>query len=326
MTLRDVDKELAKICHEERRLGAANKDSIYYSKMQETLPDTLPATSNKYKTSTKVTWAAKRTVVAYHAGCLGNQKTAYRDGYAQSPNCLLCGQLDGGHHALSACPAMERPVTERHHGLVRMVTKAVLLGKHGNGVAMMDAGSAEKKEAAGIPVRVGHVLPRSLLPKSLTKREVKLAQRKYKPDIALVTNRKGSKAKTVHIVEVKYCRDTDRTLQERRAAEQHKDLIKLLTDKKTKAKLHTLLVGVGGTIYKKSRDTLIQLGLDRKEAVTLLEKINIYTANQAQTVIAIRRQKEAQARRERGEPARPWFRKMKQTGQKSMRKKRKRPK
>jgi len=324
--LRDVDNELTKLCHEENRLGEADTSSIYYTKMQEALPDMLPATSNKYKTSTVVAWAAKRTVMAYHSGCLGNQKIAHRDGYAKSPDCQLCGQLDGGHHALSACPAMERPVTERHHGLVRMITKALLLGKHGNGVVMMDAGSKDKRQEAGIPQRVGHQLPRDLLPDTLSELELKEAQRRLKPDIVLATKRKAGKSRTIHIVEVKYCRDTDKTLQERRAEAQHQELLKLLRTKHRHVKLHTLLVGVGGSVYKAGRDTLIKLGVDRNAAMTFLEKINIYTVNQAQSIISIRRQKEAQVRAERGEPPRAWPRGPQHKQRKNVRRKKRRPK
>ena len=81
---------------------------------------------------------------------------------------------------------------------------------------------------------------------------------------------------------------------------------------------------MGGAIYKDSRDTLTRLGLDKPTARRLLEKINIYAANQAHAIISIRRQKEAQARKKKGMPG-AWGAKQTRIGNHRKRKKKKKP-
>jgi len=236
-----------------------------------------------------------------------NQRLAHLYKFAPDDKCLLCGEQDGGHHAVSGCKSMERPVTSRHNGAVRALARALIKGRHGAKLEMMDGGSQEKREAANIHGQIANCIQARLLPKNMKKEAKKLAQRTMKPDI-LVTKTNKAGVEEVHLVEVKYCRDTNRSWQEGKAEDQHKALMKLLTDPKRPTrvvKLHKVLLGVGGTMYKDTRDQLKELGMDKAEIPTFLERLSLYAVRQMHEIICIRRGMEAAVRRERGEPYKP---------------------
>jgi hypothetical protein len=296
----DLHDDLGAICRKMCWMGDARMDTIYYSVLQNILPHVLAELSNKYKTSSLVPGGAVRTAVAYHSGGLANQKIRYRDKYADSPNCLLCGGMDGGHHAVSACPAMEKPVTARHHGAARALVKEILKGRLGAGLAMMDAGNAEKRRQAGFSDDLEVSVPAALFPPSVPPEEVDHARRTMKPDAVIVAGKPNQRI--VHLVEVKYCRDTDRSVQEARAGAQHQGLMNLLSADGQTTRLHTILLGVGGTIYKDTQDTLVELGVDKTRAQSALEKVSKYSVQQMHYIIKTRRGMEARARAERGDP------------------------
>jgi hypothetical protein len=79
------------------------------------------------------------------------------------------------------------------------------------------------------------------------------------------------------VVEIKYCRDTKPEDQEARAVQQHKQLISTIKKYDTKARVKhcTLLLGVGGAIYKESGQTLSNdLGVRGRSLETLLRKLH----------------------------------------------------
>jgi hypothetical protein len=97
---------------------------------------------------------------------------------------------------------------------------------------------------------------------------------KFKPDILLVRCKQGRrppetvppKDRQVHIVEIKYCRDTDTTQQFHKAELQHQDLkAALLRVGYTEGNIHVhvIVLGVAGTIYKDIHQTLKTLGVDK---------------------------------------------------------------
>jgi hypothetical protein len=115
---------------------------------------------------------------------------------------------------------------------------------------------------------------------------------------------KGGKH-SLHIVEIKYCRDTDREKQEQRAEQQHQRLASILEHAGHKVKKHTVLLGVGGTVYKDTLQTLVELGMDRNTAKQALEAVHIYSVQQVHKVLKIRRFKEAEVRKQQGLQAVP---------------------
>ena len=97
---------------------------------------------------------------------------------------------------------------------------------------------------------------------------------KYRPDImiAMAGSPGGDRieqfhSRIIHIVEVKYCRDTDRNAQSLRAHQQHEGLRNALMRIGYKAEqvhLHIITLGATGTIYNDIHSTLNCLGLDSK--------------------------------------------------------------
>lgn len=193
---------------------------------------------------------------------------------------------------------MSDMVTERHHGAVRMITKEIMRGRHGAALLMMDAGRLEKRKRDGIDLATS--IPSHLLPNTISEEERRQLTRTLKPDVLLRGKRKGKRTrdgtqqegeeeKVVRIVEVKYCNDTDRSRQESRAAQQHARLVELLEQAGQSVEQHTILLGVGGTIYKDTLLHLKALGVDKDRAVKLLEKLSAYAVTQMRNIVHTRR-------------------------------------
>jgi hypothetical protein len=108
---------------------------------------------------------------------------------------------------------------------------------------------------------------------------------KYRPDILMIagTNKRPIKRREADVVETKYCRDTDPTMQQSRAENEHDaaattethrsvGLMQSLRDagyKPDKVRLHVILLGVGGTLYTTMHTTMKQLGMKRQATVLL---------------------------------------------------------
>ena len=99
---------------------------------------------------------------------------------------------------------------------------------------------------------------------------------KYRPDI-LIAVRGDERAdridsfhtRKIHIVEIKYCRDTDRSMQSMRAENQHARLCDALIRvgyRPDQVRMHIITLGATGTIYKDTQNTLATLGVDTKAA------------------------------------------------------------
>jgi hypothetical protein len=99
----------------------------------------------------------------------------------------------------------------------------------------------------------------------------------------------------VTLVEVKYCRDTDPTQQQDKAQTQHKKLEKLLVKAGHKVKVITIMLGVGGTIYKDTKNKLVQLGIDPIAAKKVISKLHKFAVKAVKQVMTIRRIKESEA-------------------------------
>ena len=178
------------------------------------------------------------------------------------------------------------------------MVKALLRGRHGNGVLMMDAGRREKRCEDGIETDTG--VPDHLLPQRIPEHERRALRRRLRPDALVYTKGNGKEPGVLHVIEVKYCKDTDRTVQEKRATEQHRELVALLEAAGHKTKLQVITLGVGGTIYKNMKEQLDELGVEGSSATGLMEELSIYAIQQMYAVVQVRRQKEAEARAAKG--------------------------
>ena len=247
--------------------------------------------------SRRISRAARQRTLQYRTFTLPTQKLLHRWGKADNGKCPLCGDRDGGHHALSACRSQERLITERHHGLARILIKAILRGRYGTNVRMTDIGRQDKLEAAGMPHRPS-TIPASVLPKNLPVADRTRYMNTLKPDALLVLRSKRRKRErlTVWAVEIKFTRDSDPQPQEERARQQHERLRQLVTSAGHDFKLHTLLVGVGGTIYNSTKARLIELGVAKPAAETTLRQAHLHAVRLTQRVWRARQQRLASRR------------------------------
>jgi hypothetical protein len=181
-------------------------------------------------------------------------------------------------HALSGCPSMEKLVTERHNGAGRLLLKAVSEGGHGANILMADVGCTERMNELAIARKAASV-PAGLFPASWSADKKRAAQRKLRPDALVQTHDKKGNC-TLHIVEIKYCRDTDRSNQEQRAHKQHNRLEEVLKEAGHVVQRQTILIGVFGTAYEDSITALKKLGVDPKIAKQTLQKVHVYTVKQ----------------------------------------------
>jgi len=125
-----------------------------------------------------------------------------------------------------------------------------------------------------------------LFPTQWSDTRVLQQQRRLKPDILLVTE--SELGPTIHVVEIKTCRDTDRGPQQNRADSQHLELIEILESQGHKVQLHTLLFGVGGTIYKDNHTHLTALGLTPPETRKCLTNIHLLMVQEVRGVLDTR--------------------------------------
>jgi ribonuclease HI len=135
---------------------------------------------------------------------------------------------------------------------------------------------------------------------------------KFKPDILLVRCKQGRrppetvppKDRQVHIVEIKYCRDTDTTQQFHKAELQHQDLkAALLRVGYTEGNIHVhvIVLGVAGTIYKDIHQTLKTLGVDKHTPRhKLLKKLHRTAILSVMTIMKTKWAQESSAKQRNG--------------------------
>jgi hypothetical protein len=99
-----------------------------------------------------------------------------------------------------------------------------------------------------------------------------------------------------HIVEFKYCRDTDPTRQLAHCSQQHATLIGLLLRngyKEDNIKLIPILLGVSGTVYQEHTLKNIQkLGVSKYHAMKCAKKMHIHAIKLLHSIVAVRRRLE----------------------------------
>ena len=196
---------------------------------------------------------------------------------AQTPDCLLCGQLDGGHHSLSVCPHLRGLYTERHNAARRLVLRYIAKGSRGGNVVAHDFGKPKNAPRdPGCPP-----LPRAMPGASDTG---------SRPDLVMVSGRRSTPAarRRVDILELKYCRDTDPSAQMARAETQHAHFVdRLLRQgyRRHNVHYHTIALGVGGTIYKSMYPVLGALGVKKTTAYRLASKLHYLAAQYAEVIM-----------------------------------------
>jgi hypothetical protein len=163
---------------------------------------------------------ARRLVLQYRTGGLNTAKFRYRMKKATSPNCELCGQLDGGHHSFSGCPHLTGLYRNRHNDGGRLILRYIMKGAKGAAIAVHDV----EKHQQHLPGHSGDRKLHARIPEWVYNRGgartrntscTKATWQRYTPNTMLVTGDANTAVQNrhVHTVEIKYCKDTDRTAQ-----------------------------------------------------------------------------------------------------------------
>ena len=92
-----------------------------------------------------------------------------------------------------------------------------------------------------------------------------------------------------HIVELKYCRDTDREPQRIKALEQHRqlaaDLERVLLIDAMNIHIHPIMLGVTGTIYSDFFDSMWQMGVKKQDARKCAKKLSALAVTYVKTIM-----------------------------------------
>jgi hypothetical protein len=181
----------------------------------------------------------------------------------------------------------------RHHAAGRLLLKAVSRGALGAALVMADVGSRDKMRDAGLLTEPS--LPRWTFPDHLHPEMIQHYSKKLKPDGMVIVCEKGYTNKmtagaVVHVIELKYCSDTQPEKQQGRADTQHAELIGLLkTWWSCTVHMHVILLGVGGTIYANLEQTMRMLGVDGHAFERLATDLNMNAIQYIEKAILFRR-------------------------------------
>jgi hypothetical protein len=267
--------------HHRRKIGMSDTSTTYYSSWQSKLNIIDETHSHMFMTSSKVTPTQRKRVLQYRYGLLPTNKLLYRYKKVKSTACPLWGGADGGHHALSSCPALRKAVTLRHNDAGTAILKAIHRGYKGRLLLTSDVGWRKRHDKETEPplpqaattrhIQVNH-LPDSIpihIKDALTRGSI--------PDAVLYEYDSERDAHHYILVEVKYCRDTDPAQQRERATQQHQVLRETIHKYAPQATVEqvTLLLGVSGAIYTSTIAALKdKLGVTQPRLNVLLKKLH----------------------------------------------------
>jgi hypothetical protein len=277
----NMAESLKSIMHHRRKTGMSDISTTYYSSWQSKLNVIDEAHSHMFMTSSKVTPTQRKRVLQYRYGLLPTNKLLYRYQKVNSTACPLCGGEDGGHHAVSSCPALSKAVTLRHNDAGTAILKAIHQGCKGRLLLTSDVGwrkRHDKETESPLPqaattrhIQVNH-LPDSIpihIKDALTRCSI--------PDAVLYDYDFERDVHHYILVEVKYCRDTDPAQQRERASQQHQVLRETIQKYAPQATVDqvTLMLGVSGAIYNSTIEALKdKLGVTQPRLNTLLKKLH----------------------------------------------------
>jgi ribonuclease HI len=265
-------------------LGSANTTSVYYSAWANQAKDIHQKYSHIFLNGNKAQHRRRKLILQYRWGLLPTNKALHRYKLSSTDSCPLCGQQDGGHHALSACPSLSGAVTKRHNDAGSLIVQAIHEGDRAAELVMSDVGLSRR---CAIMKRKGRI-PLAVLPKDMPNGMKCRIRSHCKPDAMLVRTERS--IKRYELLEIKYCRDTDPTQQETRAERQHDRLMKAIQifDPKAEVKLTTIMLGVSGCIYKKTEEKLKELGVVGPALPRLLKRLHHLACRHVEEIWNIR--------------------------------------
>jgi len=293
--LQDLKADTHALSSNKRKLGQANRDTIRFEAWDRLAAIRHKATQH-FVAAKQVKNRVRLTAMKYRTGCLFNRKLAYMFKMAQSPKCVLCGQVDGGHHIASGCPKHVKMYTDRHNKAVRMIIKSICQGRQGGCLVMADAGRKEKCQQDEIPY-LPRTIPMEALPEDIPVEVKRVLTTKSRPDAFLHRQVKTGFASYSEyiILEVKYCRDTDPCPQLDRAEHQHKELADAIQAAEPTAcvKYLPVLLGVAGTVYTiHTTDHLEEVGIVGAALKRLANSLNEHAVKSLHWIYTAKRKQE----------------------------------
>ena len=293
--LQDLKADTHALSSNKRKLGQANRDTIRFEAWDRLAAIRHKATQH-FVAAKQVKSRVRLTAMKYRTGCLFNRKLAYMFKMAQSPKCVLCGQVDGGHHIASGCPKHVKMYTDRHNKAVRMIIKAICQGRQGGCLVMADAGRKEKCQQDEIPY-LPRTIPMEALPEAIPEEVKRVLTTESRLDAFLHRQVKTGFASYSEyiILEVKYCRDTDPCPQLDRAEHQHKELADAIQAAEPTAcvKYLPVLLGVAGTVYTiHTTDHLEEVGIVGAALKRLANSLNEHAVKSLHWIYTAKRKQE----------------------------------
>ena len=292
--------------HGKHRLGHSNVDSLYYRLWEQVVPLADGKISNAYLGDATIKPLARRYTFQARCGELNTANARAKWRLVQCDKCLLCGEPDGAHHSLSGCSHMKGMYIDRHNEAGRLILKALKKGALGGSLVMHDVGHQVDAEllgddstAAGIGTRIPEWVctPPVGQPPDMT------AWRRCRPDILIAVRGRGDRdtldefaSRQLHILEIKYCRDTDNTPQTQRAEDQHRQLRESLLGigyTEDQVQLHTITLGVTGTIYKDTQPALRRLGIGTQDSKRTCRKLHTHAVHSVMAIMQTKWSQEA---------------------------------
>jgi ribonuclease HI len=290
--MRDLGNALKQQAHAHDKYGQAKTDGVYVEAWKRADASIHHDMSHLFMTSSKVRFRARKKVLQYRWGLLPTARWLHKIGKSPTNTCPLCGGEDGGHHVMSGCPRLSPAYTDRHNAAGTELAEAVGKGELGHCVWMQDIGWARRRSRAEIPAQVqpNRFMQNVTFPYWVPRRLVNAltAYKESVPDMLLVQSEAGGT--TYILVELKYCRDTDRAGQQERAAAQHQALKTLIRDHDPLAAVVqvTITLGVSGVIYKDFFEDMRKLGVQGAAAAALAKRLHFLAVEYVEKIWALR--------------------------------------
>ena len=170
---------------------------------------------------------------------------------------------------------------------------------------MMDLGSDTHCSAEGL-VTQPHRIPEAALPASMPVDVKGLVRRHTIPDTLLYKPAANGQNTEYWIVELKFCRDTDKAGKLVQAVEQHKGLFSAIQQADRNATVHyiPLVIGVAGSIFKELSSHMVALGVNGQDVKATIRAIHLKTTK---STIYTTKQKKEHSKEKKA----PWKRKRK---------------
>jgi hypothetical protein len=184
--------------------------------------------------------------------------------------------------------------TRRHNEAGGIIYRALLKGGLGAAVIMQDIGRHNAVADGGrLPPTVGTRLPPEL---AALMEDAEVVSR---PDILIAHNTCTPGLAQIHLVEVKYCRDTDRRRQHEAAESQHETLLRRLRRTYSgNIQLHIITLGVAGTVYTDFIETMEAMQVPRQEAQRCAAKLHAHAVAYVQRIMGTKWSQERASRQE----------------------------